>query len=108
MYHVMDDSLYIILVYISLVWSRQALLILLILEDLSISLALHSIGIQHNLTVVGSYVLTITTIMIMIQIYIYLWPHFESMRIEWTAHVVALAVVILYDLCAHGIHDRRN
>ena len=35
-------------------------------------------------------------------------PHFERVQTEWTANVVALVVVILYDLCAHDIHGRRS
>ena len=39
--------------------------------------------------------------------YLYVCPHFERVQIEWTSNIVALVVVLLYDLCAHDIHDRR-
>ena len=40
--------------------------------------------------------------------YLYVCPHFERVQIEWTSNIVALVVLILYDLCAHDIHDRRS
>ena len=42
-----------------------------------------------------------------IYMYLHVCVHFERVQIEWTAYIVALVVVILYDLCAHDIHDRR-
>ena len=40
--------------------------------------------------------------------YLHVCPHFERVQTEWTAYVVAVVVVILYDLCAYDIHDRRS
>ena len=42
-----------------------------------------------------------------IYMYLYVCAHFERVQIEWTAYIVALVVVLLYDLYAYDIYDRR-